>query len=137
MEITFPTFVAMSQNRGTPIYYNHSDGEPKKGTPNFGKSLFDDQCGPRRCNVHAFPAGSPTLREWFLGTRDKPKGSRCPYGAFCVCLWGNRPPKGSRKWNPPKMSPLLHWAFLDPLGGLGTAPQILQSSTWQPLKREA
>ena len=38
------------------------------------------------------------------------------------------PLKGSKKWNPPNMSPLLHWGnegiirgfhFLDPLGGLG------------------
>ena len=39
-----------------------------------------------------------------------------------------RPPKGSKKWNPPNMNPLLHWGnwgimrgfhFLDPSGGLG------------------
>ena len=39
-----------------------------------------------------------------------------------------RPPKGSKKWNPPNMNPVLHWGtwgiirgfhFLDPLGGLG------------------
>ena len=39
-----------------------------------------------------------------------------------------RPPKGSKKWNPRKLKPLLHWGnlgiigtfyFLDPLGGLG------------------
>ena len=39
-----------------------------------------------------------------------------------------RPPKGSKKWNPPNVNPLLHWGtkgiikgfhFLDPLGGLG------------------
>ena len=49
------------------------------------------------------------------------------YHKSCVRL--PRPPKGSKKWNPPNMNPLLHWGnkgiiiglhSLDPLGGLGT-----------------